>query len=101
MDWGKCSPTQGIPDISCIPPLIGWVTRVALGFIGTVSLFLLIAAGIKYITSGGGKGVEEAKNMITYAIIGLIVVLLSFFIVDLIGYFTGATCILNFGFSGC
>lgn len=69
--------------------------RLAIGFVGTVSLFLIIAAGISFITSGGGKQVEQAKNMLTYAIIGLVIVLLSIFIVNLIGGITGVTCIVT------
>lgn len=97
MDIRNCST---VPDIGCIIPYVTRYTAIAVGLIGTVSLFLIIAAGIKYVTSGGGKAVEEAKNMITYAIIGLVIVLLSFFIVNIIAYFTGVSCIANFGIWG-
>lgn len=98
MTWEECT-ASGVPDINCIVPFVVRITGIAVGLIGTVSLFLIIAAGIKFVTSGGGKAVEEAKNMITYAVIGLIIVLASFFIVDLIAGLTGVTCILTFGFN--
>jgi hypothetical protein len=53
-----------------------------------LSLIFLILGGIQWITSGGDKNkVAAARAKITYAIIGLIVSLLAFFIVSLIGYF--------------
>lgn len=98
--WGKCV-VNGIPTIDCIIPLVRTLISVALSLVGTVAVILIIAAGIKYITSGGGKAVDEAKNMLTYAIIGLLIVLGSFFIVGLVSGFTGVACIMNFGFSSC
>lgn len=100
--WGNCvDKATGIPTIGCIVPLYQIALGAALSLIGTVSLFLIIAAGIKFITSGGGKQVDEAKNMLTYAIIGLVIVLVSIFIINLIAGITGVTCIMSFGFSSC
>jgi len=50
-----------------------------------IAFFLLLWGGIKWITSGGEKTkVDSARKTITYTIIGLILVFLSFFIVNLI-----------------
>ena len=100
MDWSHCSSSPGttgvaIPTLNCIGPLITSAIQIALSLVGTVSLLLIIFAGIKYITSGGGKQVDEAKNMLTYAIIGLLIVLVSVFVIYLVGGITGVTCILG------
>lgn len=51
-----------------------------------LSLFFLVFGGIQWIMSGGDKeGLTKARNKITYAIIGLVVTLLSFFIVSAVG----------------
>lgn len=94
---------NGIATISCIVPIFGLVINAALALAGTASLVLILVAAIKYITSGGGKAVDEAKNMLTYAIIGLIVVLVSFAIISLISELTGVHCLISFGFDipGC
>jgi hypothetical protein len=69
---------------------------------GVVSLFLIIWAGIRYIRSGGDQEkVKGARETLTYAIIGFIIILLSFAIINLIGFVTGATCIGQFGFGNC
>lgn len=48
-------------------------------------LLFLIYGGIKWITSGGDKaGVEAARKVLTYAVIGLVIVFSSFFILNLI-----------------
>lgn len=54
-----------------------------------IALFFLVYGGIKWITSGGDKGgVEAARNQIVAAVIGLIVVFLAFFILNLVlGFF--------------
>ena len=51
-----------------------------------VSIFFLIYGGIKWITSGGDKtAVEGARNHIVAAIVGLVIALLAFFILNVIG----------------
>lgn len=50
--------------------------------VGVVAVIMIIVGGLKYITSGGDSGnVSGAKNTIIYAIIGIIIVALSQFIV--------------------
>lgn len=49
-------------------------------------LFFLVTAGIKWITSGGDKeGIAHARLQIIYALVGLVVVFLSFLIIKVIG----------------
>lgn len=68
---------------------LGQVIGFAIGLIFVVAvliaLFFLVYGGIKWITSGGDKGgVEGARNQIVAAVIGLIIVFLSFFILNLV-----------------
>ena len=54
------------------------------------ALAFLLWGGISWITSGGDKEkLEKARKTIIYAIIGLIVVLLSVVIIHIIGIFLG------------
>ena len=62
----------------------------ALGLAGIVLFILLIVGGFQFITSGGDpKAAEGAKKTITSAIIGLIVILVSFIILVIIRNITG------------
>lgn len=101
MDWSKCS-TDGVPRLTCIPYLFSNLIYYAFLFAGTVAVVLIIWGGIKYIRSGGdAKQTQGARQTITYAIIGLILILSSILIVNFISYVTGVNCIRNFGFSSC
>lgn len=56
------------------------------------ALIFLILGGIKWITSGGDKtGVESARNHIVGAIIGLIIIVLSFVIIKIVFNLVGGT----------
>src|SRR5574344_1253072 len=60
-------------------------TTIALLAVGAISVIMLIYGGIRYILSGGdSKKVTDAKNTILYAIIGLVISLLSYAIVNFI-----------------
>jgi hypothetical protein len=70
--------------------VFGNVVRVALGFAGIVLFILLLVGGIKYITAGSDpKAAEGAQKTITYAVGGLVLILLSFLILVLIKTITG------------
>lgn len=76
--------------ISDLETVFGNVVRSALGFAGIVLFILLLVAGFKYITSGGDpKAVEGARKTLTSAIVGLIVILVSYLILVLIETITG------------
>ena len=60
-------------------------TNIALYVIGAISVIMLIWGGLRYILSGGdNKKVTDAKNTILYAIIGLIIAVLAFAIVNFV-----------------
>ena len=61
------------------------ITNIALLAIGVISVIMLIYGGLRYILSGGdSKKVTDAKNTILYAIIGLIISLLAYAIVNFV-----------------
>ena len=56
-----------------------------LGIISTVALIFIIIGGYNYMTSAGDPGkVKKAKDTLTYAIIGLVVVILAAVIVNFV-----------------
>lgn len=61
------------------------IINVLLFLIGVVSVIMLIYGGIQYTLSSGDSGkVNNAKNTILYAIVGLIVAILSYAIVNFV-----------------
>ncbi len=68
-----------------IPTIILKIITFLLTFLAALAVLVILVAGIMYITSGGDEGkVETAKNWIMYAIIGLIIALLGWVIVNIV-----------------
>ncbi|MEK7633110.1 MAG: hypothetical protein AAB473_04990 [Patescibacteria group bacterium] len=70
--------------------LINGLISAVFGVLGLIFLFLTLYAGYLWMTAmGDSKKVTRAKDMLAQAVIGLIIVVLSygisFFVVDLIG----------------
>lgn len=99
--WGGCV-VDGVATLTCIPIIFNNVINWIITFGGVIALFYLIYGGFKFVQSGGEEEkVKSARQTITYAIIGLVIMLLSFGIVNIIGSITGTTCISQFGFGNC
>ena len=61
------------------------VVNILLFIIGAVSVIMLIYGGIRYTTSGGNaNSVTAAKNTIMYSIVGLIIAILAFAVVNFV-----------------
>jgi hypothetical protein len=46
--------------------------------VGFVAVVMIVVSGFKYITSGGdAQSISSAKNTLTYAIVGLVVVVMA------------------------
>ncbi len=93
----KQPPNIKIGDVGqLISAVVGTLLIVA----ALLAFFYLILGGIQWITSGGDKaGMEAARNKITHAIVGLIIVGAAWAIMLLVQNFLGVTIIggqLNF-----
>lgn len=67
-----------------------------------LTLFFLIYGGINMITSGGDKQkVVQARLKLTYAVVGLIIVFLSFFIVNFVGQLFGISLLTTSYVDSC
>lgn len=61
------------------------ITNVLLFIIGAISVIMLIVGGIRYTVSGGDSAaITSAKNTILYAIIGIIVAILAYAVVNFV-----------------
>lgn len=61
------------------------ITNVMLFIIGAISVIMLIIGGIRYVVSGGDSTkVQEAKNTILYAIVGVVVAILAYAVVNFV-----------------
>lgn len=61
------------------------ITNVLLFIIGAISVIMLIIGGIRYVVSAGDStAVTGAKNTILYAIVGIVVALLAYAVVNFV-----------------
>ena len=96
-----CVNGQTKDGIDCVDPgtnpelfgaggIVTNIINAALFIIGAVSVVMIIYGGVRYtISAGNANAVTAAKNTILYAVIGLIVAIAAYAIVDFtIGQFT-------------
>ena len=80
--------------ISDVGQLISALVGTLLIIAALLAFFFLILGGIQWITSGGDKaGMEAARNKITHAIVGLIIVGAAWAIMLLVQNFLGVSII--------
>lgn len=95
MDWNSCL-DAGVATLRCIPIIIKNLINAALVLAGVAALILIIFSGFKFITSKGDQqAVADARKTLTYAVIGLFIIFLSFFLVNIISSATGVKQIAN------
>lgn len=91
-DAGIYTSEEGIQTaFGCIPISISGLTRfifrIALGIGGGIAFLLIIFGGVNMMMSTGDpKKLQESKELLTSAIVGLLLILFSVFILRLIGY---------------
>lgn len=96
---GVCvaGPDGDVATIQGFQCLIGNILSVAVTGIGLAGFVMLIVGAFTYQLSGGSsKSAETARNTITFAIVGLVVALSSFIILNMIAAFTGINAVTQF-----
>ena len=74
----------GVPSTS-LQSFIGTILNVVFAVIGLVSVFMIILGGFTYMTSQGDAAkVKRGKDTLLYGIIGLLIALLAFAIVNFV-----------------
>lgn len=87
---GQVQPPAGIPSggVETLQKAMGGGITIMIILAALLSLIFLVWGGMQWTSSGGDKGkVAAARSKITYAIIGLVVALCAFLIVNILGAF--------------
>jgi len=74
-----------VTDVSSqdLPSLVGSIINIALGLLGVLLVVLVVYAGFLWMTAAGSKEqVTKAKEILTRAIIGIIIVVAAYAISD-------------------
>lgn len=72
-------------DSSSLDTNVNNILNAIIGALGIVAVIVIIIGGVTYMTSGGDAGkVKTAKNTILYGVIGLVICVLAFAIVNFV-----------------
>ena len=75
----------GIPQTAADQSAIQTILSIVFAIAGGLSLLFVVIGALKYVLSSGDPGgIESAKNTILYAIIGLVVALMAFVIINFV-----------------
>lgn len=89
-EWGSCVKDGDVATLACVPVILTNIINILLGFAGVVCVGMILMAGFKYVTSQGDQArLDSARKTFLWAIVGLIFIFLSFWIVSLMGKFVG------------
>jgi len=73
----------GLPQVAIDDASLPNALRVTFTVVGALAVLFIIIGGIQYVSSDGNAGdIEKAKSTIIYAVIGLIIALSAFVIVQ-------------------
>lgn len=86
---GDLSGCTGIPKNNLndnnLMTTLNQIINVIIGIIGFIAVIVIILGGVQYTTSAGDSGkVKKAKDTIMYGIIGLVIALLAYSIVNFV-----------------
>lgn len=82
-------PVEPAPKLCHLEGIIQSLIEIALAAGGLALFIMILIGGFKWLTAGANdKAVAEARGTITWAVIGLVIMLASFFILQFIFNFT-------------
>jgi len=96
-EWGEACVYNEVATLQGLECLIANAFTVIISIIGLAAFVMFIVASFKWMLAGSNsKNVEDARKTITYAVVGIVVSLSAFIILNLIASFTGITSVTEF-----
>jgi hypothetical protein len=78
-------PVDNIPKVSLNAATVGAILTAVFTLVGGLATLFLLVGAVRYVTSNGDQGqLTQAKNTILYAIVGIVVSLSAFAIVQFV-----------------
>lgn len=103
MTWDSCIAKTSsdveslkVATLDCLPVIFQNFVAAAFVLGGITAVIMIVLSGIKMILSNGdAKKLDGARHTLMLAIAGLIIILLSVFIIQVVGFVTGTGCFSN------
>ncbi len=84
-DLSECGDFKNPSNNNNLMGTVNTIINVIIGIVGFVAVVMMIMGGISFITSQGDSAkVAKARNTILYGVVGLIVAILAFAIVNFV-----------------
>lgn len=84
-DLAICKELDGTTGKDRVDSTVTNVINILLYVIGVISVIMIVVGGIKYsLSNGDSSAITSAKNTIMYAVIGLVVAIMAFAIVNFV-----------------
>lgn len=88
MDWGN--DCIDVAQLKCLEAVFANILTAITSLAGIALFIMLLIGGFRYLTSGGDpKAAEGAKNTMTYALLGMVLMGVAFIVFNIISQFTG------------
>src|SRR3989344_9545854 len=89
VSWDSCLQKEAA-TIQCLEPLFESVVRSVISISGVALFIVLLISGFNFLFSGGDqKKLEQARGTMTSAIVGLVVIVIAYLILNTIKVITG------------
>ncbi len=86
-----------VATIQGLECMIANIFTVIITLIGLSAFVMLVVGAVRWMLSGGNSSnLDKARNTMTYAVIGIVVALSAFIVINLISGFTGVETIKTF-----
>lgn len=85
-DWGNCV-VDGVPTLKCLEVVFGNILTMASAFIVLTLFIMFVMGAFRYLTSfGNAEKVKKAQGTLKMALIGFIIFVSAFLILNIIQY---------------
>lgn len=98
--WSKVcvgGPQKDVATIQGLECLIANIFSVVISLIGLTAFLMFIVGSVRWLISGGSPDkTKKARDTLLYAVIGIVVALSAFIVLNLVAGFTGIETIKHF-----
>ena len=89
------------PELTNVGAIISEALKYIFPFSGLILFFMLLASGFQLLTAAGNEeSIKKASQKITYAVIGFVVIFISFWLIKLLETILGVNILSIGGGSG-
>lgn len=84
-EWGDCVTPEGVPTLKCLEVVFGNIIFMSSALVIFILFVMFVIGAFRYLTSfGNPENVKKAQGTLKYALIGFVLFLSAYLILNLI-----------------